>query len=105
KRGADVVIAVDCLAEYNKNEPPKSTVNSLIFGFEVMQHALISCNKKMNKKNYDIYCLDTTEGVEHLDTDFKMIPKLIESGRQCALKNLDKIKEIIAKKTLMLNKK
>ncbi len=106
KKGADVIIAVDCLNPYDKDNIPKNSVNALVYGMEVMQHKLIEFNKKLNRRNYDIYCLDTTEGVSHLDTDFKVIPRLIESGRNCALKNMDKIKEIIKNKQLkLINKK
>lgn len=98
KKGADVVIAVDCLNVYKKEKLPKNTIETLLYSMEVLQHDGIVTNRKMHSENFDIYCNNKTEGVSHLDTNFKLIPQLIESGRQCAKENLDKIKEIIAKK-------
>lgn len=98
KKKVDVIIAVDCLDDYKKERLPKNTIETLMFGIEIMQHNEIVNNRKMNEQNYDIYCRDKTEGVSHLDVNLKYVPKLIESGRQCAKDNLDKIKKIIEKK-------
>ena len=50
----------------------------------------------------DVYCIDSTEGVTPQTIDLKLIPKVIESGRQCALKHLDQIKKMIEKKEKVL---
>ena len=100
QKGCDVVIAVDCMDDYQKDTLPKGSINTLAYAMEVMQHELIVLNKKTNKKNYDIYCYDITEGVNHMDTDFKQIPNLIESGKKCAQKYAKKIKKIIEKRKI-----
>lgn len=98
KKGATVIIAVDCLNDYKKERLPKNTIQTLLYSMEVLQHNEIVTNQKMHSENFDIYCRDKTEGISHLDTDFKLIPVLIEGGRQCAKDNLNKIKKIIEKK-------
>ena len=94
----DVIFAIDCLGEYKKNKISSNTFSYLTSSFEVMQKILIENNKTLNKENFDLYIYDSTDGVNHIDTDFKLIPKLIESGRRSAEQNLEEIKKIIKKK-------
>lgn len=98
EKGVDVIIAVDCLSEYSKDRLPNGSFSTLVYAMDVMQRQLIDQNKRHNKKNFDIYCYDITEGVYHTDTNFKVIPKLIENGRECAKEYIKKIKKIIEKK-------
>ena len=102
KEGADVVIALDCVEPYDNKELPKNSIAALMQSLLLQQSVATGAIAKHFEDRYDIYCIDSTEGTNPQKMDFKMIPKAIESGRQCALKNLDKIKEIIENKQKVL---
>lgn len=98
EKGADVIIAVDCLNKYKSNEIPKNTLSMLFNGFYILQENLIALQREQDKENYDIYCHDNLEGIEPISVDFKYIPKLIENGKLCGEKYIKEIKEIIKNK-------
>ncbi|MGN1208413.1 MAG: patatin-like phospholipase family protein [Christensenellales bacterium] len=102
KENADVVIALDCINPYENRDLPKNSIATQIQCSQLTQSIANAAIAKMNKDKYDIYCIDSTEGVTPDQMDFEIIPRLIESGRQCALKNLDQIKEIIKNKEKVL---
>lgn len=104
KKGADVIIAVNCLNEYGLDELPKGSINTFMSSYDCTQYLYWKLDKETNKDKYDLYCFDNTKGVNPLSLDSKNIKKLIESGRQSALKYLDEIKEIISKKQEKLDK-
>lgn len=98
EKGADVIIAVNCLNKYKLKEIPKNTISFLINGFYITQENLINLQKEKYKDNYDIYCYDNLEGVEPFSVDFKKIPEILENGRLCGEKYIKEIKKIIKNK-------
>ncbi len=101
-KGADVVIACDCINLYKKEEVKTSMISALVSSVEILQYISNCSNLKLNRDKVDVYCIDSTEGVTPQTIDLKLIPKVIESGRQCALKHLDQIKKMIEKKEKVL---
>ncbi len=105
ERGADVIIAVNCLNEYKLTEIPKSSIAMLIASFDCLQYTVWKYSKEIFKDYYDIYCSDAVEGVSPLSTDVKIIPHLIEKGKEKSETFMADIKKIIEEKTKELNKK
>lgn len=103
EKGADVVIAVNCLHEYKEKILPKNTIETLIYAMNCMNYNTMKNNKEKHSDGYDLFCDDTTEGVNPLSVDLSPIPKLIESGRKCAEKHLDEIITIIENKKNLKN--
>lgn len=101
EKGADVIIAVNCLNEYKETQLPKNSIDMLIDAFNCMNYNVWKNSKEKYKDNYDIFCHDNTEGVNPLSTNLSPIPKLIESGRKSAEKYLEEIKKIIELKKEM----
>ena len=97
-KGADVVIAVNCLNNYKLDKKPKGSLSTFLHSYDVLAEQLWKLNKRLYKDYYDVYCFDNTEGVNPISIDIENIKKLLESGRQSAYKYLDKIKQIIQKK-------
>lgn len=97
-KGADGVIALDCINLYKKDKLQTSAISSLMSSVEILQYISNCSNLKLNRDKVDVYCIDSTEGATPQSINLKIIPKVIESGRQCALKNLDRIKKMIEKK-------
>ena len=97
-KGADVVIALDCIEPYSLKTIPKGSFPTLFASLNIMQYVASMNNLQINKDKVDIYCMNGTKGVTPQSLDFKFIPKVIESGRKCALQNIEKIKKIIKEK-------
>lgn len=98
EKGADVIIVANCLNDYNLKETPKSTMSLVTNAFMSMIDTSWKINKEYYKDCYDIYCFDATEDLYPLSTNFKDIPRILESGRKAAEKYVFEIKDIIEKK-------
>jgi len=102
EKGADVIIAVNCLSNYTREELPKNTINMLINCFECAQWYEWKTNKEFYKSCYDLYCFDNNSSIKPFCTDIKVIPNLIESGRESAKKYIAIIKKLLKKKKKIL---
>lgn len=98
EKGADIIIGVNCLNEFKLDELPKGTIGTVMAAYDCTQCVAWKLDKELNKNEFDLYCFNNTEGINPLSLELASIKTLIESGRQSALKYLDKIKEIISKK-------
>ena len=102
EKGADVIIAVDCLNDYKLEEIPKNTFSIIANSFMMVTDVITKKNKKNRKNMYDIYCYDTLEGLSGLSSNLKDIPRIIEAGKQAGEKYIFEIKNIIEKKKKLL---
>lgn len=98
EKGADVVIAVNCLNKYENKEIPKNSISMLINSYYVIECSLWRMHKEVYKNDYDIYCFDSVEGIEPISLDLKKIPEIIQGGYESGLKYVDEIKIIIENK-------
>ncbi len=97
--GVDVVIAIDCINPYNLDDLPTNTINTLIKSNQITQTIAYKLIAEKNKNCYDIYCYDGLKEASPDKLDFKLVPKIIENGRECAKKYLGQIKKIISQKS------
>jgi len=98
ERGADIVIAVNCLNDYTAIDKPKNVFEMLTSSLNLVQDDLWRYDKDKNKSKFDLYVRDNLEGIDPISLDLKQIPKLIAHGRKCALKVLPQIKKLIEEK-------
>lgn len=98
EKGADVVIAVNCLNDYSLKETPKNIFSLLINSFNVMLDDMWKYQKEKYSYNYDIFCNNNTPEVSAIDINLKQIGLLIESGFKAGESYVKQIKEIIKNK-------
>lgn len=102
EKGADVIIAVNCLNEYKVEETPKSTISLVANALLLTNDIIWKHNKETYKDCYDIFCTNATENVSPLSTNFKEIPRILETGKKAGEKYIFEIKDIIEKKKKLL---
>jgi len=102
EKGADVVIAVNCLNDYKNRNMPKNTMSIITSSFMLAVEIITKNNMERYKDDYDIYCFDTTENVDFFSTNFKDIPRILEAGKKAGEKYIFEIKDIIEKKKKLL---
>ena len=98
EKGADIIIAVNCLNEFKLEVLPKNSIGTFMASYDCTQCMAWKLDKELNKNDYDLYCFDNTEGINPLSLELSSIKKLLESGRQSALRYIDEIKNLIDKK-------
>ena len=102
EKGADVIIAVNCLNDYNVNEVPKNTINLVANALLLSNDIIWKNNKDKYKDCYDIFCTDAPENITPLCTDFKKIEYILKEGKKAGEKYIFEIKDIIEKKQKLL---
>ncbi|MBE5746378.1 MAG: hypothetical protein E7359_03735 [Clostridiales bacterium] len=98
EKGADVIIAVNCLNGYQTEGLPKNTLGMLMDSFYIMQEELWKLQKEKYKDNYDIYCFNGLDGTKPISADLKKVSNLIENGYIEGKKYIKEIKKIIKNK-------
>ncbi len=90
--GADIVIAVDVVTKSTMTELPKTLVGHFMEAWFISQKEL----QNNKRKYYNILIQPDTSKFEQTDYKGKLAIEIIEQGRIATLKNLDKIKKLIA---------
>lgn len=91
KMGADIVIGVDVIGDYNMYTKPKTIVHALAFSFFVQQFALQNAKKKFRQVTIQPKLSDYRQHIFNK----KSTEGCILEGRIACLKQIPKIKKLI----------
>ena len=91
--GADVVLSVNLLSDFTPYTKPKTAIHSVAFSFFIMQKKLVETKKKYADLRINLPLKDFRQYIfsQELSED------LIEIGYRETIKQMPKIKKIIAK--------
>lgn len=98
EKGADVVIAVNCLNDNKLDKLPSGSIATFMASYNITQNMVWRLSKIVDKKYYNLYCFDNTKGVDPISVKLENVERLIESGRKSAHRYLNRIKKLIEKK-------
>lgn len=96
--GADIVIAVNCLNDIETKGTPKSTFETLIRSFDIMQDIMWRNDKKLMSDKYDIYLRINKEGVVPFDIKPQVVKDLIDCGEKKTDEIIPLLKDLIKQK-------
>lgn len=96
--GADIVIAVNCLNDISAKENPKSSFETLIRSFDIMQDCMWRSDKELMSDKFDIYLRVNKEGVSPFEIKPEVVKDLIDCGEKKTDEIIPLLKDLIKQK-------